>query len=611
MNQIQILRKALLAKSRWRIALLAITCGVLASTVGLDVASSAQGATNAIGSLTAISSNAVSPSSSYGGGHLMASAPDGGYWTTTWLGDVTAHGGAATFGSPALSGVQLAKPIVGMASTHDGKGYWLVASDGGIFSYGDATFFGSTGAIHLNQPIVGMSATPDGDGYWLVASDGGIFTFGDAKFFGSTGAMHLNQPIVGMSATPDGDGYWLVASDGGIFTFGDAKFFGSTGAIHLNQPIVGMAPSPDAGGYWLVARDGGIFTFGDVQFSGAGVSGTQTWGMIINPSVVGYTLVQSDGSAKTFPGATASSIQSSSLALGVYVGPADVGGVAAFNATTGTHSTIAVDYLPSNGGWAGMDGANGGDAWLFNDAWTNSGYQLSLGVPIIPSDASGNPVGTLAQGATGAYNSYYVTLAQTMVAAGESNAYLRLGFEFDGSWNAWNAQNPTDEVSFAKYFDQIVSAMRSVPGENFKFVWNPDATAFTQSGYNVALAYPGNAYVDVIGLDAYDQVWLSDAQTPANAWNESLLPALNAAHAFAAAQGKPLAFCEWGSIIRPDGHGLGDDPTYINNMISWMKTPTNDVIFETYFDFNAGGLDSFLTDGEFPNSLAAYRADLG
>ncbi len=544
-----------------------------------------------------------------------------------------------------------------MASTHDGKGYWLVGSDGGVFTYGDAKFYGSTGAIHLNQPIVGIAATPDGGGYWLVASDGGVFTYGDAKFFGSTGAIHLNQPIVGMSATPDGGGYWLLASDGGIFTFGDAKFFGSTGAIHLNQPIVGMAPSPDAGGYFLVARDGGVFTFGDAQFVGSGGNGIQVWGIIINPSVVGYSLVLSNGSLvtpntsstlaptpaptpptpaathttpvtsgshKTGPGASSTrstttttptrptaSPTSSSLALGVYVGPADVGGVAAFNATTGTHSTIAVDYLPSNGGWAGMDGANGGDAWLFNDAWTNSGYQLSLGVPIIPSDASGNPVGTLAQGATGAYNSYYVTLAQTMVAAGESNAYLRLGFEFDGSWNAWNAQNPTDEVSFAKYFDQIVSAMRSVPGENFKFVWNPDATAFTQSGYNVALAYPGNAYVDVIGLDAYDQVWLSDAQTPANAWNESLLPALNAAHAFAAAQGKPLAFCEWGSIIRPDGHGLGDDPTYINNMISWMKTPTNDVIFETYFDFNAGGLDSFLTDGEFPNSLAAYRADLG
>ncbi len=123
--------------------------------------------------------------------------------------------------------MQLNRPIVGMAATPDGKGYWLAASDGGIFTFGDASFYGSTGGMQLNRPIVGMAATPDGKGYWLVASDGGIFTFGDASFYGSTGGMQLNRPIVGMAATPDGKGYWLVASDGGIFTFGDASFYGS------------------------------------------------------------------------------------------------------------------------------------------------------------------------------------------------------------------------------------------------------------------------------------------------------------------------------------------------------------------------------------------------
>jgi len=76
----------------------------------------------------------------------------------------------------------------------------LVASDGGIFGYGDAAFYGSTGATKLNQPIVGMASTPTGMGYWLVASDGGIFAYGDAKFYGSTGAITLNKPIVGMAA---------------------------------------------------------------------------------------------------------------------------------------------------------------------------------------------------------------------------------------------------------------------------------------------------------------------------------------------------------------------------------------------------------------------------
>jgi hypothetical protein len=85
-----------------------------------------------------------------------------------------------------------------------------------------------------------MAATPDGQGYWLVASDGGIFAFGDARFDGSTGAVHLNRPIVGMAATPDGGGYWLVASDGGIFAFGDAPFRGSAGGDVLSGPAVAV-----------------------------------------------------------------------------------------------------------------------------------------------------------------------------------------------------------------------------------------------------------------------------------------------------------------------------------------------------------------------------------
>jgi hypothetical protein len=130
-------------------------------------------------------------------------------------------------------------PIVGMAATPDGGGYYLVASDGGIFTFGDARFVGSTGGIHLAKPVVGMAATPDGRGYWLVASDGGIFSFG-APFLGSTGNVRLARPIVGMTATSLG-GYYLAAADGGIFAFGDAGFCGSTGGMSLNEPIVGIA----------------------------------------------------------------------------------------------------------------------------------------------------------------------------------------------------------------------------------------------------------------------------------------------------------------------------------------------------------------------------------
>jgi hypothetical protein len=209
----------------------------------------------------------------------MASTPTGnGYWVAATDGGVFAHGDAGFFGS--TGDIVLNKPMVGMAATPSGKGYWLVASDGGIFAKGDARFFGSTGAIKLNKPIVGMAVTPTGLGYWLVASDGGIFAFGDAGFFGSLGDLVLNKPVVGMAVTPSGKGYWLVASDGGIFAKGDARFFGSTGSIVLNKPIVGMAPTSTGNGYWFTASDGGVFNYGDAGFFGS-LGGTTLSGPVV------------------------------------------------------------------------------------------------------------------------------------------------------------------------------------------------------------------------------------------------------------------------------------------------------------------------------------------
>lgn len=136
-------------------------------------------------------------------------------------------------------------------------------------------------AVHLgtfiqwsaNHPTIGVTpvkilATKSGKGYWIVHSDGGVFTEGDAQFYGSMGGKPINKPIVSACVTPTGNGYWLVGSDGGIFAFGDAQFHGGTGSLVLNQPIVDMACTPTGGGYWLLAADNGIFTFGDAPFEG-------------------------------------------------------------------------------------------------------------------------------------------------------------------------------------------------------------------------------------------------------------------------------------------------------------------------------------------------------
>jgi uncharacterized protein YkwD len=230
---------------------------------------------------------------------IAATPSGGGYWRTAADGGVLTAGDARFYGSAA--GMWHA-PIVGIAATPSGHGYWLVDRAGGIFTFGDAPYRGSMGGRRLNQPIVGMASTPDGQGYWLIASDGGIFSF-HAPFRGSMGGRHLNEPIVGMSSTDDGNGYWEVASDGGIFSF-NAPFRGSMGGRHLNQPVVGMATWPSGVGYTLVAGDGGLFRFpSTVPFYGSAANtcpGAPAVGVAMSPGAIGYWITFANAQTYAF-----------------------------------------------------------------------------------------------------------------------------------------------------------------------------------------------------------------------------------------------------------------------------------------------------------------------
>jgi hypothetical protein len=194
-------------------------------------------------------------------------------------------------------------PLVDVASTADGAGYWLVRRDGTVRAFIGARWYGGTSGVRLARPIVAMAPTPSGGGYWLTAADGGVFAFGDARFYGSTGAIRLAQPSVAMAATPSGGGYWLTAADGGVFAFGDARFYGSTGAIPLAEPIVGMAARPDGRGYWLVSYDGGVFAFGAARFRGSGATTPRYWKIVdvaAAPGGDGYWLLAANGEVIPF-----------------------------------------------------------------------------------------------------------------------------------------------------------------------------------------------------------------------------------------------------------------------------------------------------------------------
>ncbi len=157
-----------------------------------------------------------------------------------------------------------------------GAGTGWPRHDGGIFAYGDAGFYGSGGWLRLNAPVVGVAATPGGNGYWLVAADGGIFAYGDAAFYGSTGGPHLNAPVVGVVATPDGDGYSAGGGRRGHLRLRRCRvLWVRRFAATSTRPVVAFAATPDGDGYWLAGADGGIFAYGGADFYGSALDGAQ------------------------------------------------------------------------------------------------------------------------------------------------------------------------------------------------------------------------------------------------------------------------------------------------------------------------------------------------
>ncbi len=192
-------------------------------------------------------------------------------------------------------------------------GYWLVGSDGGIFTFGSAQFYGSTGSLQLQRPVVGISPTSNKAGYWLVASDGGVFAFGDAGYFGSipgtglspagSGLPHsLNAPIVGMVPSSDGGGYFMVASDGGVFAFGDARFEGSCpGMGGCAGAAVAVVPDASGNGYWLITQSGNVYAFGDAPFYGApGSQGSLVTSAVRTADGHGYWVLLADGAVYAY-----------------------------------------------------------------------------------------------------------------------------------------------------------------------------------------------------------------------------------------------------------------------------------------------------------------------
>ena len=269
----------------------------------------------------------------------------------------------------------------------------------------------------------------------------------------------------------------------------------------------------------------------------------------------------------------------------------------------------AEDFMPTEG-W---DKIEGQDWQLGTWSWwvkQQPGRRLVLSVPLLvggwdgkgpqSGPEAGVPV-SLEEGAKGAYNGHFRTLAEHLVAKGLGDTILRLGWEFNGGWYAWRAQSEEQAVAFAGYFRQIVTTMRSVPGtENLKFVWNP---CMVWMNYSMDKAWPGDDYVDYVGLDIYDDSWAKDTYPiPAHAspdqidalhkkvWNDVILHDNNHGlllmQDFANRHGhKPLVIPEWGIDSRggTEDHGGLDNPYFIQQMYNFIYNPGNNVFFSLLF----------------------------
>jgi hypothetical protein len=284
--------------------------------------------------------------------------------------------------------------------------------------------------------------------------------------------------------------------------------------------------------------------------------------------------------------------------LGVYEGPGCTGAkeVPVFDKWLGKPVVRALDFNATNS-WPILEQTAG---WVAQ-CWSHAklGIKMTFAVPMLINDKSA----TLALGAAGNYDSYFTQLGEIYVKNGYPDAILRVGWEFNGGWYRWAAkQDPTSWVGF---FRHIVTALRAAPGNHFQIDWNP---AIFMQQIAPDKVYPGDAYVDIIGVDAYDQFWgpQNIMDSPQLRWKAYLeYPyGLNWITQFAAEHHKPISVPEWGVTNRTDGHGGGDDPYFVQQMAAWFTA--NNVLYQDYFDFNMKGLQYKISTGLFPNSAAEY-----
>jgi hypothetical protein len=299
--------------------------------------------------------------------------------------------------------------------------------------------------------------------------------------------------------------------------------------------------------------------------------------------------------------------------MGSYNGADNVAGAKSFASRTGTTAAFYSDYLDGTS-WSTLVGPTEDTPWVVDRIKGKlGGIRLLLSVPLVSAGYSSDQAALVAYADHPAsWSANFTRLAQNLVADGFGNAIIRLMWEPDVGIYANN--DLRSARNYARLWRGAHTAMAAVAGARFQWAWSWGGGFSERTNIT---AYPGRAYVNYVTSDFYDQSWYSGCGVPYNGtnftpsqaaclWSNDYSSVLSGLSTFANSVGKPIGIAEFGVIHRTDGHGGGDDPYWVDNFTAWMKA--NKVAWASYFNYDSGG-NSILVD--YPNALAAFKADLG
>ncbi|MFI7236602.1 glycoside hydrolase family 26 protein [Streptomyces cyaneofuscatus] len=269
---------------------------------------------------------------------------------------------------------------------------------------------------------------------------------------------------------------------------------------------------------------------------------------------------------------------SGSTAHGAYLdyGPAGVSRMADLSRWLGgAELRVGHTYLPGDL-WVNIEGTPG-----FLDAWADwrkadEDRMFVLNVPMLERNEERVPDAQvrrlLRSGAAGDYDQHFTRLAERLVSLGVPDTVIVLGWEMNGT--TYTHRCGPDPASWKAYWQRIVTAMRAVPGQEFRFDFTPsrgrDAVPWTE-------CYPGDDVVDIIGMDSYDQ-------PPGESFDDQINDpyGLQKHVDFAAERGKPISFPEWGLFRN------GDNPEYMRRMLDWIDR--HQPLYQTITDYCPHGV---------------------